>query len=60
MAENGNIAYISTDFGQKNEGNGNIILKGQKTEIVDMIVTDVGNYKSNDPSNHYIKVNSTI
>ena len=28
MAENGNIAYISTDFGHKNnDGNGNIIFE---------------------------------
>ena len=29
MAENGNIAYISTDFGhENNDVNGNIILRG--------------------------------
>ena len=44
MAENGNVAYIATDFGQKNsDGNGHTILESRKTEIVNMIVTDIGN-----------------
>ena len=47
MAENGNIAYILTDFGHKNsDGNENIILEGRKTKIVNIIVTDIGNHRS--------------
>ena len=50
MPENGNIAYISTDFGHKdNNGNESIILKGRKTEIVIIIVTDIGNHWSQIP-----------
>ena len=46
MAENENIAYISTDFGHKNSGrNWIIILEGRKTEIFDIIVTDFGNHR---------------
>ena len=47
MAENGNTAYILLDFGQKNnDGNGNIILEGRETEIINMIVMDVENHRS--------------
>ena len=47
MAENGNIAFISTDFGHENsDGNGNDILEGQKTDVVNMIVRDIGNHSS--------------
>ena len=46
MAENGNIAYISTDFGYKNSGeNEIIILRDRQTEIVNTIVKDIGNYR---------------
>ena len=41
MAENGDIAYISTDFGHKNsERNGKIIFEGQKTDIVNIIARE--------------------
>ena len=47
MAENGNVAYISTDFEHKNsDENGIIILEGRKTKIVNIIVTDIGNNRS--------------
>ena len=47
MAKNGNTAYILLDFGQKNnDGNGNIILEGRETEIINMIVMDVENHRS--------------
>ena len=42
MAENENIGYISTDIRHKNiDGNRNIILEGRKTEIANIIVTDI-------------------
>ena len=47
MAENENIACILTDFGHKNSGeNGDITLEGRKTEIVNIIATEIGNYRS--------------
>ena len=50
MTENENIAYISTDYGNKNsDGNGNIVLDDRKTEIVKIIVTEIGNHGSKEP-----------
>ena len=47
MAESGNTACISLDFGHNSsDGNGNIILERRKTEIVNIIATDIGNNKS--------------
>ena len=47
MAKNGDIAYISTDFGHKNsDENRYIILEGRETEIVNIIVTGFRNYRS--------------
>ena len=47
MAENGNTAYMLLDFRQKNnDGNGNIILEGRETEIINLIVMDVENHRS--------------
>ena len=47
MVENGHMAYISTAFGQKNiDGNEIITLEGRKTEIGNIIATDIGNHKS--------------
>ena len=42
------FSVISTDLGHKNSnGNGNIIiLEGWKTEIINKIVTDIGNHRS--------------
>ena len=41
------IAYISADFGyKKSDGNGNVILKGRKTDIFDIIITDIGSHRS--------------
>ena len=45
-----NIAYISTYFGHKNsDGNGNINLEGQKTEIVNITVTDIISPRNSPP-----------
>ena len=47
MAENGNIAFVLTDLGHENsDGNGNDILEGQKTDIVNIIVRDIENHSS--------------
>ena len=47
MGENGNIVFISTDFGHKNSnGDGNITLDDRKTDIVNIIATDIGNCNS--------------
>ena len=49
-AENVNVAYISTNFGYKNsDGNGHIILEGLKTEIFNIIATDIGYHRSLEP-----------
>ena len=46
IAENGNIACNSTDFGNKNsDRNESIILEGRKTEIVNIMATEIGNYR---------------
>ena len=42
MAENENIAYVSTDIRHKNsDEHGNIIVEGRKTGIVNTIATDI-------------------
>ena len=42
--------YISADFGhKKSDRNGNINSEGQKTEISNIIVTDIGNHRSKEP-----------
>ena len=47
LAENGNIVYISTDFGHRSsDGNGNIILEGRKIEIGNVIAMNIGNHRS--------------
>ena len=47
MTKIGNIVYISTDFGhKKSDGNGNVMVEGQKTKIFNIIITDIGNYRS--------------
>ena len=47
MAANVHIVYISADFGhKKSDENGNINLEGQNTEVLDIIVTDIGNHSS--------------
>ena len=39
MAENGNIGYVSTDFGhKKSDGNGNMNLKGGKMKMFNIIL----------------------
>ena len=51
MADNGKIVYISADFGhKKRDGNGYINLEGRKTEILNIIITDIGNHRSMEPS----------
>ena len=47
MADNENVAYISTDFGHKNSArNENMILEGRKTKNVNTIATDFENHRS--------------
>ena len=47
MAETGYIVYLSTEFGHKNSDvNGHIILEGRQTEIVNIIIMDIGNHRS--------------
>ena len=47
MAGNGKRVYISANFGHKeSDGNENINLEGQETEIFSIIVTDIGNHGS--------------
>ena len=51
MSENGNVVYISTDFGHKNtDGDRNILLEGQKTEIANIILQTDEYFKSNNYS----------
>ena len=41
--DNGNLVYISADFGQKKSGgNENINLEGSQKEIFKIVVTDFG------------------
>ena len=47
MEGNGKRMYISAKFELKeSEGNENINLEGQETEILSIIVTDIGNHGS--------------
>lgn len=47
MAANRKIVYISADFAyKKSDRNGSSNLKGQKTEILNIIVMDIGNHRS--------------
>ena len=53
MVDNRKIAYFSAVFGHKqSDGNGNINLEGQKTEMFNIIVADIGNHKSEKPPPH--------
>ena len=50
VAENGNVVNISADSDTKLVNETEIsFLKGRKTEIVNVIVTDIGNYRSWEP-----------
>ena len=47
VAENGNVVHISADSDTKIVNKTEIsFLKGRKTDIVNIIVTDIGNYRS--------------
>ena len=47
VAENGNAVHISADSDTKIANETEIsFLEGQKTKIVNIIVTDIGNYRS--------------
>ena len=47
VAENGDIVYISADSDTKIVNETEISFsEGRKTEIVNIIVTDIGNYRS--------------
>ena len=47
FAENGNWPIFMADGGHKNSaGNENIILEGRKTEIFNIIVTDIAKHRS--------------
>ena len=50
VAENGNIVHISADSDTKIVNETEISFQEcRKTEIVNIIVTDIGNYRSQDP-----------
>ena len=50
MADNGKIVYISVDFGpNKSDAYVNINLEGQKTEIVNITVTDIISPRNSPP-----------
>ena len=47
VAENGNVVHISADSDTKIVNETEIsFLEGRKTEIVNIIVADIGNYRS--------------
>ena len=47
VAENGNVVHISADLDRKIVNETDIsFLEGRKTEIVNIIVTYIGNYRS--------------
>ena len=47
VAENGNVVHISADSDTKIVNETEISFsKGRKTDIVNIIVTDIGNYRS--------------
>ena len=47
VAENGNVVHILADLDTKIVNQTEIsVSEGRKTEIVNMIVTDIGNYRS--------------
>ena len=47
VAENGNVVHISADSDTQIVNETEIsISEGRKTEIVNIIVTDIGNYRS--------------
>ena len=47
VAENGNLVHISADSDTKIVNETEIsFLEGRKTEIVNIIVTDIGNHRS--------------
>ena len=47
VAENGNVVHISADSDTQIVKKPEIsVLEGRKTEIINIIVTDIGNYRS--------------
>ena len=47
VAENGNVVHISADSDTKTENETEISFsEGRKTKIVNIIATDIGNYRS--------------
>ena len=47
VAENGNVVHVSADSDTKIVNETEIsFLEGRKTEIANIIVTDIGNYRS--------------
>ena len=47
VTENGNVVYISADSDTRIANETEIsISEGRKTEIINIIVTDIGNYRS--------------
>ena len=50
--------YISPDLGHKKfDENGNMDLEGQKTEISNIFITDIGNHRSLEPPHSHKHLN---
>ena len=55
VAENGNLVHISPDSDTKIVNETEISFsEGRKTELVNIVVTDIGNHRSQDPRPTFI------